>query len=80
MAIDPMHTGERKSVFARMRRRHAPLRHRDFRNLWFGQAISTLGGEIGAVAVPYQVYTLTHSTALVGLLGLASLSRSSSSR
>src|SRR6478672_6002746 len=50
-----------------------PLRHRDFRNLWIGQSISTLGGEIGTVAVPYQVYKLTGSTALVGLLGLASL-------
>ena len=50
-----------------------PLRHRDFRNLWIGQMISTLGGSIGTVAVPYQVYELTGSTALVGLLGLASL-------
>jgi MFS family permease len=50
-----------------------PLRHRDFRNLWLGQGVSTLGAEIGTVAIPYQVYTLTHSTALVGLLGLASL-------
>jgi MFS family permease len=50
-----------------------PLRHRDFRNLWLGQAVSTLGGEIAIVAVPYQVYKLTGSTALVGLLGLASL-------
>jgi MFS family permease len=71
MAIDPMH--ERKSLFARMRVDTRPFRHRDFRNLWLGQAISTVGGEIGVVAVPYQVYTLTHSTALVGLLGLASL-------
>jgi MFS family permease len=50
-----------------------PLRRRDFRNLWLGQMISTIGSEIGVVAVPYQVYTETHSTALVGLLGLASL-------
>jgi MFS family permease len=49
------------------------LRHRDFRNLWLGQAISTLGTEIAVVAVPFQVYAETHSTALVGLLGLASL-------
>ena len=69
--IDPMH--ERRSLFARMRVDTRPLRRRDFRNLWIGQAISTIGGEIGIVAVPYQVYTLTHSTALVGLLGLASL-------
>ncbi len=64
---------ERKSLFARMRVDTRPFRHRDFRNLWLGQAISTVGGEIGVVAVPYQVYTLTHSTALVGLLGVASL-------
>jgi len=50
-----------------------PLRRRDFRNLWLGQMVSTIGTEIAVVAVPYQVYTQTHSTALVGLLGLASL-------
>jgi MFS family permease len=71
LAIDPMH--EQRSLFARLRVDTRPFRHRDFRNLWLGQGISTIGGEIGTVAVPYQVYTLTHSTALVGLLGLASL-------
>jgi MFS family permease len=50
-----------------------PLRRRDFRNLWLGQMVSTIGAEIALVAVPFQVYALTHSTALVGLLGLASL-------
>ena len=50
-----------------------PLRRRDFRNLWLGQMISTIGAEIAVVAVPFQVYALTGSTALVGLLGLASL-------
>jgi MFS family permease len=50
-----------------------PLKNRHFRNLWLGQMISTIGGAIGLVAVPYQVYELTGSTALVGLLGLASL-------
>src|SRR3954452_5143432 len=59
--------------FRRLRVDTRPFRHRDFRNLWLGQAVSTIGAEIGVVAVPYQVYTLTHSTALVGLLGLASL-------
>ena len=61
------------SLFRRLRVDTRPFRHRDFRNLWVGQAISTIGAEIGVVAVPYQVYTLTHSTAMVGLLGLASL-------
>ena len=50
-----------------------PLRNRHFRNLWLGQMVSTLGAAIAEVAVPYQVYKLTGSTALVGLLGLASL-------
>lgn len=35
--------------------------------------VSTIGAEIAVIAVPYQVYTRTGSTALVGLLGLASL-------
>ena len=35
--------------------------------------VSTIGAEIAVVAVPFQVYKLTGSTALVGLLGLASL-------
>jgi MFS family permease len=50
-----------------------PLRRRDFRNLWLGQMVSTIGAEIAVVAVPFQVYKLTGSTALVGLLGLAAL-------
>ncbi|HET7128726.1 MAG TPA: MFS transporter [Gaiellaceae bacterium] len=49
------------------------MRRRDFRNLWLGQMVSTIGAEIAVVAVPFQVYKLTGSTALVGLLGLASL-------
>ncbi len=60
-------------LFRRFRVDTRPFHERDFRNLWLGQAVSTIGAEIGVVAVPYQVYTLTHSTALVGLLGLASL-------
>jgi MFS family permease len=74
MALDPLHTGEpEQSLFARMRVDTRPLRRRPFRNLWLGQMISTIGAEIATVAVPYQVYKLTGSTALVGLLGLASL-------
>ena len=50
-----------------------PLRHRDFRNLWLGQTVSAIGGMIGTVAVPYQMYALTHSTLAVGGLGIAAL-------
>ena len=51
-----------------------PLRkHRDFRLLFIGQLISYLGSMVSYMAVPYQVYQLTHSNAWVGALGLAQL-------
>ncbi len=50
-----------------------PLRHRDFRLLFWGQLISTLGSQITYVAVPFQVYELTRSPLLVGLLGIVEL-------
>ena len=45
-------------------------RHRDFRLLWLGQGVSFFGSMITAVALPYQVYSLTHSTFAVGILSL----------
>jgi len=51
-----------------------PLRrHREYRLLWIGLAVSFFGSEISFVAVPYQVYKLTGSTAVVGLLALVAL-------
>lgn len=51
-----------------------PLRrHRDFRLLFFGRLVSYFGSMITFVAVPYQVYQLSHSTLLVGALGLVEL-------
>ena len=51
-----------------------PLRrYPAFRRLFFGQTISALGSEIAAVAAPYQLYQLTHSTLQVGLLSLCEL-------
>lgn len=48
-----------------------PLRvSRDFRRLFVGQAISEFGTQIAFVAVPFQVYAVTRSTAMVGLLAL----------
>ena len=43
----------------------------DFRRLFVGQAISEFGTQITFVAVPFQVYLETRSTAMVGLLALA---------
>jgi MFS family permease len=52
----------------------APLRrHRDFRLLFIGQLVSFFGTMITSVAVPYQVYQLSHSVLFVGMLGLAEL-------
>ena len=51
-----------------------PLRHsRDFRLLFVGQAVSFTGSMVTYVAVPFQLYRLTHSSLQVGLLGLAEL-------
>jgi MFS family permease len=50
----------------------SPLRRsRDLRYLVTGQLISELGSQLTAVAVPYQVYLLTHSSLEVGLVSLA---------
>src|SRR2546423_7187118 len=52
----------------------APLRkHRDYRLLYTGQLVSMFGSMITYVAVPYQVFQLTHSSFLVGMLGAAQL-------
>ena len=51
-----------------------PLRHNTaFRRLFASQFISGLGTMVSYVAVPWQVYELTGSNALVGLLGLVQL-------
>jgi MFS family permease len=51
-----------------------PLRrYPAFRRLFVGQTISTFGSEIAAVAAPFQLYQLTHSTVQVGLLSLCEL-------
>lgn len=52
----------------------APLKkHRDYRLLYTGQLVSMFGSMITYVAVPYQVFELTHSSLAVGLLGAAQL-------
>lgn len=51
-----------------------PLRrHRDYRLLYAGQSISFFGTMITSVAVPFQIYSMTHSSLAVGLLGLAEI-------
>jgi MFS family permease len=51
-----------------------PLRvSRDFRLLFIGQLISMLGTQLTVVAIPYQVYRMTHSSLQVGAISLAQL-------
>jgi MFS family permease len=52
----------------------SPLRkHRDFRYLFAGQLVSTFGSFLTYVALPVQIYALTKSSAIVGLLGAVQL-------
>ena len=48
-------------------------RNRDYGLLYSGQFISFIGTMITGVALPYQVYQLTKSTLMVGLLSLVQL-------
>ena len=51
-----------------------PLRRQPgFRRLWTGQLIASLGSQLTVVAVAYQTYRLTGSTAMVGLVSLSGL-------
>ena len=51
-----------------------PLRrYRHFRRLWGGQVVSGMGSQLTLVAVSFQAYSLTHSTLVVGLIGVAQL-------
>lgn len=51
----------------------APLRHRDFRRLWWAGIPTVIGANLTIFAVPVQVYALTNSSAYVGLAGLFAL-------
>jgi MFS family permease len=46
------------------------LRYRDFRLLWLGQIVSVTGSQMRVVAVGWQVYLISHSALMLGILGL----------
>jgi len=48
----------------------SPLRHRDFRVLWIGLLLSSVGSQFTQVAMAWQIYELTDSPLQIGLLGL----------
>jgi MFS family permease len=52
----------------------SPLRrHRDFRLVYTGQLVSSFGSFLTYVALPVQIYDLTQSSKIVGLLGTVQL-------
>ena len=51
-----------------------PLRrHREYRLLFSGMGVSLFGSMLTYVAIPFQVYELTGSSLMVGLVSLAEL-------
>ncbi len=58
-------------------RRHAvdtrPVRITDYRRLLVGQGTAFIGSMVTQVAVPVEVYSISHSSLLVGLVGFVGL-------
>ena len=48
-------------------------KNRNFRYLYLGQSVSYLGTLVSITAIPYQIYSLTHSSAMVGLVSAIEL-------
>jgi len=44
-----------------------------YRRLWLGQSVNIIGSQVTRVALPYQVYVLTHSTLAIAGLTLVQL-------
>jgi MFS family permease len=48
----------------------SPLRHRDFRVLWTGMAVSLLGDGIFLIAIAWESYTLWNAPAALSIVGI----------
>lgn len=48
-------------------------RDRDFRMLWLGQMVNGLGRQVTVVALPFELWQLTHNSLSIGLLALVQL-------
>jgi len=53
-----------------LKKTFSALYHRDYRNFWAGQAISTIGGMIQVTALSWYVYHISGSPFLLGLMGV----------
>ncbi|MDR2979553.1 MAG: MFS transporter [Bacteroidales bacterium] len=56
-----------KTIF---KKTFSALYHKDYRNFWIGQAISTIGGMIQVTALSWYVYQISGSPFLLGLMGV----------
>nr|WP_218844063.1 MFS transporter [Naumannella cuiyingiana] len=50
-----------------------PMTNRHFRWLWLANIVTVIGAQLTVVAVPAQIYSLTQSSAMVGLTGIFGL-------
>jgi MFS family permease len=75
--VEPLLAEERPSwrdLATRITVDFSPLRdYPDYRRLWIGQAVTFVGSEMALVALPFQVWKLTHSTLALGLFSLTEL-------
>ncbi len=58
-----------RSLFADTR----PLQNTHFRRLWLANIVTVIGAQLTVVAVPAQIYSMTGSSAYVGLTGVFGL-------
>ncbi len=64
-------TSSKRPLYKRLLVDTRPLRESPaYRRLWVGQSLSTVGSRMTSVAVPIQIYALTHSSLAVGMIGL----------
>src|SRR5437588_9550092 len=48
----------------------APLKHRDFRVLWTGMAVSLVGDGIFLIAIAWETYVLWNAPAALSIVGI----------
>ncbi|HZC26556.1 MAG TPA: MFS transporter [Actinopolymorphaceae bacterium] len=65
--------GRRRLDFRRIVVDTRPLSVVPYRRLWTSTIVTSVGSQLTAVAVPKQIYDITHSSAYVGLSGLVAL-------
>lgn len=53
-----------------LRKTFSALYHKDYRNFWMGQVVSTIGGMIQVTALSWYVYQISDSPFLLGLMGV----------